>query len=338
MTLDDAITEYVAYRRSSGYADNTVRAGEQWLRRFMACTGNIQVRSLTAQHGEMYLSWMLSRGYKPSSVNLGLSMLGSFCKWARHRRLMAANTNPLATIRFQKDEPRPRRRIPVHEFPRLLDAADHPQGRMIVALGLYLFLRSSEITRLSIGDVDLEQGEVRVFQQKTGRWDVMPICAELDDELRRWLTWYTEDSGPLLPDYRLVPARRKVRIDLALEHPVFRTQQMNPLARMSNTSLKVHEALRGIGWDVRGEHGEGVHTLRRSGARAWFDDLVERNDEARDGALRKVAAMLHHRSVVQTETYLGLDADREKRDVLLKGQTMFTVDIPTNVVRLERVE
>lgn len=330
MNLSDAIDEYSTYRLKAGFAANTVRAGDQWLRRFLACTGNIQVRSLGAHHGEMFLSTMLSKGYAPKSVNLGLSMVASFCKWARHRRLMSASSNPLATVRYQKVEDKPRRRVPVKDFPRLLDAAEHPQSRIIVSLGLYLFLRSSEIVELRLKDIDLEQGEVRVYQPKTQRWDVMPICAELDAELRRWLTWYAEDSGPLQAEWRLVPARRKGRIDKPLEGP-----EMNPTARMSNTSLKIHEALRGIGWDVKGEDGEGVHTLRRSGARAWFDDLVERHDAARDGALRKVAAMLHHRSVVQTETYLGLDADREKRDVLLRGERMFTAPELGNVVRLD---
>ena len=332
MTLDDAIAEFCIYRRRSGYAENTVRAGEQWLRRFLACTGNIQTRSIDARHGEMFLAEMLGKGYKPTSVNLGLSMLAAFSKWARHRRLMTANTDPLATVRYQKVSAKPQRRVPVTEFARLLDAADHPQGRIIVALGLYLFLRSSEVCDLRVGDLDLDQGEIRVYQRKTGRWDTMPISLELDAELRRWLTYYAEDAGPLLPEYRLVPARHRRAFGAELH------QQMNPGARMTNTSLAIHQALRGIGWEVKGEHREGVHTLRRSGARAWFDDLIERQDEARDGALRKVAAMLHHKSVVQTETYLGLDADREKRDLLVKGAAMFTTPVPENVVRLEKVQ
>lgn len=328
MKLDDAIQDWCRAREAQ-YSKNTVRAGDQWMRRFLACTGNIQVRSLDAHHGEMFVAYMVAKGYKPKSVNLGVAMVRSFCKWARSRRLMAAATDPLATVRAMKDEDKPRRRVPVRDFPRLLDACDHPQSRVIVALGLYLFLRSSEIVALTLEDVDLDEGEIRVFQPKTKRWDVMPICAELDTELRAWLTFYAQDSGPLRTSFRLVPARRKGQIGEDYEGPV-----MNPGRAMSNTSLKIHDALRGIGWQVTGDDGEGVHTLRRSGARALFDDLVEREGRARDAALRIVAAMLHHKSITQTEHYLGLDADRERRDVILKGERMFRVNEEGNVVSL----
>ena len=319
MNLNDAIVAFNQYRASSGYSPNTVRSGAEALAGFMAVTGNIRVKSLDTHHGEMYLAQMLTKGYKPTTINLRIAMVSSFCKWARLRRYLPANANPLATVRSQVVEAEPRRRVPVHEFDRLLEAADHPQSRMIVALGLYLFLRSSEVVGLKLGDVDLDAGELKVYQPKTKRWDVMPICAELDTELRRWLTWYATDQPTRLsPSWFLVPARRQR--NFATEHE-YVGPEMAPERRLTNTSRKIHDALRGLGWDVDGKDMEGCHTLRRSGARALFDELEGRS---RDGALRYVASMLHHRSVTQTEHYLGLDVDKEKRDVLLRGERMFT--------------
>jgi hypothetical protein len=66
---------------------------------------------------------------------------------------------------------------------------------------------------------------------------------------------------------------------------------------------------------------EGCHTLRRSGARALFDDLVERGGY--DGVLRHVSAMLHHKSTLMTERYLGLDVDVKKRNDLIRGKKMY---------------
>lgn len=331
MNLDDAIEEYARYRSGMGFSVNTVKADKAALKKFMAVTGNIRCKSLGPHHGEMYLSWMLSIGYKPRTVNLFISCLSSFAKWAVQRRFMGGNQNLLGTVRYQKVVDAPRRRVPVGDFPRLLDAADCEQSRILIALGLYLFLRSSEIVGLRLGDVDLEAGEIRVYQPKTKRWDTMPICAELDEELRRWLAFYAEDVrhiGPLRPDWYLTPSRSRHRIDLR------EPQQLEPTSRISNTSRKVHPALRGIGWEFTGEDAEGVHTLRRSGARALFDDLVARQDRARDDALRVVSAMLHHKSITQTEVYLGLEADREKRDVLLRGERMFAQTDHDNVVEI----
>ena len=336
MNLDDAITEWCAARASMGYPKSTVKAGEQAMKLFLTVVGNVQVRNLGAHHGEMYLAYLRGRGNSPATINQRLSLARSFVDWARHRKYLRGNTNPLATVRGQKIEDRPRRRVPVHEFPRLLDAAETtggPQARIIVALGLYLFLRTSEIEDLRIRDVDLALGEVRVFQRKTTRWDTMPISVELDEEIRRWLTWYTEDqAAPLEEEWRFVPARRKHFI-----HDTLPGRVLNPGRRIGHTSHKIHAALRELGWEVSGEDAEGVHTLRRSGARAWFDDLTGRDDPAaRDDALRKVAAMLHHRTITTTERYLGLDVDRERRDSLVRGERMFTTTDRANVVQIRR--
>jgi integrase len=328
--LNTAIAEFNTYRAGTGFSKNTVAVGKKALTHFMAVTGNIQCKSLGPHHGEMFLSWMLGRGYKPRSINLYISCLSMFVKWAAQRRLMNANQNVLGTIRYQSVVDEPRRRVPAHDFPRLLDAATDPQGRIIVALGLYLFLRSSEIVGLRLRDLELENGLIRVYQPKTKRWDEMPVCAELDEELRAWLTFYaTDQPGPLEPDYYLVPARRKRPINAPTGGV-----DLAPTNRLTNTSRKIHAALRGIGWVVEGEDAEGVHTLRRSGARAWFDELVA---QGRDGALRLVSSMLHHKSVTQTELYLGLDVDREKRDVHLRGERMFTQPDRENVVTLKEV-
>ena len=329
MLFDDAITEYLTYRQRMGYTPATLRADERGLRMLMAETGNVQVNNLQSRHVEHWMGTLQARGLKPNTINSYVGPLGSFSKWAQDRKLMTRGKNLTSLIRFQKVPEVTRRRVPVTEFPALLDAAACPRDRMLMALGLYLFVRSSEAIGLRLQDVDLAAGEVKVYQPKTKRVDVMPICAELDAELRRWLRWYMEDQKmPLHPDWLLVPARRSGKWESVdggkvYTHPKV---QLLPTRRMVATHKRVQDALRRIGWTVVGEDHEGMHTLRRSGARALFNELCNRPDEARDNALRHVSSMLHHKSVVITETYLGLDVDRERRDVLLKGRSMFTIN------------
>lgn len=341
MRLQEAIDQYITSRESQGYAKNTVRASRQALELLLTETGNIQVKNLNTTHGELLISAMVSRGFKPGTVNLYRGAVSRFCRWAQQRRLLPGNANPLATTRNVADPKPPRRRVPARDFERLLDSAEHPQDRIVVALGLYLFLRASEISALDIEHVDLDEGSIRVYQPKTKRWDTMPICEELDGELRRWLTWFAEDQvkagrGPLLPHWPLVPSRRVSNLsgpydEARPDNP----WQMNPASRSKQIHTKVQATLRGFGWDVEAGDREGVHTLRRSGARALFDNLVE-TGRVRDGALRVVQAMLHHKSVTMTEHYLGLEADVEKRNVLFTGVRMFAKpDFESNVIRLE---
>ena len=332
MRLSDSIEEYLSYRRSTGYANNTTRVEQQALDLLLVTCGNIQVRSLDSRHGEMFVVAMTTKGLKPVTTNLYRGVFRRFCKWASMKRYLPGTANPLGTTRNLTVTPKPRRRVPRRDFGRLLDACQHPQQRIIVALGLYLFLRQSEICALDVDKVNLDEGEIMVYRAKTKRWTPMPICTELDRELRRWLTWYANDAaikyGPLQAHWPLVPPRRVSQLKndgtgKCGGYPALPDHgQVNPLRRASQIQGKAKDALKAIGWEVEPGDREGLHTLRRSGARALFDELVE-TGEVRDGVLRIVSSMLDHRSAQTTEGYLGLEADREKVAALLKGRTMF---------------
>ena len=343
MKLSEAIDEYLGYRRTAGYAKNTVRVESQALGLLLAEVGNIQTTKLDSRHGERYMAAMLSAGLKPGTVNLYRGAFRRFSQWCYQRRYLPGGSTPLGTTRNLVVAQPPRRRIPAHDFPRLLDACWHPQQRIIVALGLYLFLRASEVAALDVRSVDLARGEILVYQPKTGRWDEMPICSELDEELRRWMTWYAVDQeASLQPEWPLVPARKRTSMfndgsGKCGGRPLLPLRgQMNPASRVKQVHLKVQQALRGFGWEVSADDREGGHTLRRSGARALFDHLVA-TGEVRDGVLRLVSAMLHHKSVQMTERYLGLEADVERRNSMFKGAQMFATTTE-NVVTLRAAE
>ena len=93
-------------------------------------------------------------------------------------------------------------RIPVERFPDLLDAAGSARDRMVVAIGLYTFMRGSEIQLLRVNSVDFRDGVIHMRRQKTNEDDSMPICLELREELVRWLAFYRQNCGneDLRPD------------------------------------------------------------------------------------------------------------------------------------------
>lgn len=92
-----------------------------------------------------------------------------------------------------------------------------------------------------------------------------------------------------------------------------------------------------FGESIRDESGsslsEGVHTLRRSGARALYDRLVS---EGYDGAMRTVQSMLHHSSIQTTEHYLGIHLDKKRRDDVVRGKHLFPTSTE-NVVGMESI-
>ena len=152
ISLNDAIEEFLASRKSKGLADNTIRGDRASLHFLLKTVGNIQLRALEPRHIDMVFTAQESN--LASSRNMLLTRLRVFFHWARGRGYM--KTDPTMEMRRVKENRDNRLFVPLEDFPRLLDAATHPRDRMVVALGMYLFLRVSEIESLRVGDIDLE--------------------------------------------------------------------------------------------------------------------------------------------------------------------------------------
>ena len=337
--LSDALESYLTYRRTA-FKKGTALASEQSLRQFLSVVGNIQTKSLEPRHAEKFQSWLLTTGKKPNTVNGRMSQLSAFAKWLTAHRLVS--TNFCGTVRTIPVPKRPRLRIPATEFSRLLDTASRPDRRMVIALGLFLFLRSGEIRTLRVGDVDLDAGVVHVTVHKgRSQVDEMPICYELDQELRQWFIAYAHDIGrPLRASDILVPAHVK-RPGWA---PLADTGKYQPERMMLRPYDHVRGTLAEAGYPIHDEtgkkNGEGVHTLRRSGARAMYDAMIDGrlgDAAARDDALRQVMTTLHHSSVTITEHYIGLERDRGRRDETLRGMR-FLPQQEANVISLKEAQ
>lgn len=336
-TLDALVREYVDSLRSAGLAPSTIVTAERTSRRFLAYAGNVQVRNVTPRHVDNYFAARMGKGVAANTLNLELQHLRALFRFADTRRYLGSAPDPTAHRRRMRVQPKLRRRIPAHDFDRLLDACDHPRDRMVLALALYLLLRRSELVPLRVGDVNLDTGDVSVRIVKTAKVDAMPISMELDVELRRWLTWYTEQVGPLRDDYLLVPAKARHQLPLpGGTSPVAGIP--DPYRPMCNAEDVIKRALKACGYGLTDADGEtlreGVHTLRRSAARAKFDELVE---TGYDGAGRVVQSLLHHASFKQTEVYIGMELDKKRRDDIIRGKRMYTIP-QENVTELRSVK
>jgi len=324
ITLGQAIPDYLQWRRRQGFSDNTVRNDKSNLVFLIReLSPNRQLRSITSANIADVID-ATSNARSASSTNAVHASMSAFFGWCRAHEMIRPDSNPMLGIRYKKVSVKERRRLRQDEFTDFLDAAPDPRHRMMAALGIYLFLRSSEAISLQIKNIDLQAGTIGVTIHKTNDFDIMPINAELDTELRRWFTAYQHAMGsPLESEWKLIPPGRQG----------FReNDQFNPTGKITKPETLIKKCLDAYGWDDT--HWEGMHCLRRSGARAWFDALV---DMGTDGALRLVQTQLHHKSVTMTERYLGLTGDRINRDKRLKGQAMFPSNKQGNVVPLKRV-
>ena len=94
------------------------------------------------------------------------------------------------------------RRLPVwlteEEVDRLIDACETIRERAIITLMYEAALRVSELCNLTVDDVDLRKGEVRV-RGKGGKERVVPIGTRAVRALEVWLSVMSQDSPYLFP-------------------------------------------------------------------------------------------------------------------------------------------
>lgn len=249
-------------------------------------------------------SWWANLNVADSTRGTRLSQARTFLRYCAQRQWIAKD--PTWMLDAPQLNPEPRERLDATELLEMLESAPYPADRIVLALAMNLAVRAGEIRRLTLRNVNLVEGTIRVVVDKTHEVDDMPISADLDVELRRWLTHYHGSCPDLDGDSPLVPAQYVSGVDGV---PRYRPR---PVGEPEDV---VKRALRRLG---RADHKEGVHTVRRSMARLYFD-MIEA-EETFDSAMLATMTLLHHDRPETTLRYIGRDRMKLARDRVLKGR------------------
>lgn len=311
MKLNIASQAYLAHRRN-GWSESTVKNDAKCLRKLQAHIGDVNVAKISPEMMDEFLS---SKPMNPSpgTYNLYFSGLRNFFKWCRQRKYMPIDHDPLVGQRIKPKPEVQQLRIPMEKFPSLLAEAKKPRDRMIICIGLYLMVRESEARSIQLKHINLTESwiQVTVHKDPSKKIDHMPISPELDAELRTYLTWYAQQHGKLEDDWYLIPQYRFTNR--------WQEQEMNPTQGLGPGGMArpIQRIVASLGYPTR---RVGMHTLRRSAAAAVF---LEKKRLGYDGALRQVAAWLHHKNQRTSEIYLGMDIDRNQRDKEAKEAPLY---------------
>lgn len=316
MMLSDALDEYLTVRKRQVKA-RTLGNETQALKVFLAEIGNIQLKNLTANHIVNFFYSGRDENLQPSSFNVMLQHVRLFLAFCQRRKYLKRDL--MEDIRARKEIKRERMRLSPSQLLGLLEVAACERDRGFLAVAMNTGLRAGDICELRIGDVNLDAGKIRCQVSKSDVEDLKPISADLDKELRRWLLHYeaTEKDTyrqKLQPDWYLFPS-----------HAVWNTpddwpggkregERLFPERKMAVPHRAVKRALKELGLDGP---GEGVHTIRRSVARAYFESL---RAQGYDGALQATKEFLNHANAQITEQYLGLTHERQIRDETIAGK------------------
>lgn len=331
--LNDAIEEYRLRRVAERKAKGTLNMDATALRRLMEVTGNIHVEKITGKHISELMIRLAQKNSNRTLCNYHFIYEAFFAYCAKSGK-MPRYHDPMEDRKPPSFTVEERRRIPVDYFPAFLNHSRNDRERMLFASALYLLPRIGEIRQIRLEDINLTERRIRVnVEKQRGRkkpsTDLMPITRELDEELRRWLPIYSDTCGRLQNNWYLIPNPGKTTFHRPEGTGSGRFQSHHQdVAPLQTLGARPHvwaqEVMEKIGFATRNPDGtsrnEGMHTLRRSGARARFDAL---RDLGYDGALRQVQALLHHANSSMTEHYIGMDVDKLRRDEALMGEWMY---------------
>lgn len=326
--LSETIDAYQKRRKLENITEGVLRNERSTLTRLLKqCGGNLYMDSIQDHHVDDTLAEMAVTN-SPRSMANHFHTLSGFFKWCMDSGRL--KRNPMAGMKPPQFIVRDRNRLEVSKFPALLDAADNPRDRMLMAMGLYTLGRTVEIKAVRVGDykpelrrVQMDLAKVRGRQVAT---DMKPVTVELREELDRWLAVYEQWCGPLQPEWYLIPTRTQGTPVRWRDGVARLNQNWVPTRQISQNVPKkiVQLALESVGFPTRADDGsslnEGMHTLRRSGARARYD---AKRWMGHDNAIRHVQMLLNHANATMTEVYIGINLDKIERDEELMGDYMY---------------
>lgn len=322
LTLHAAVTAYLDDMRAQGMKRGTFSGRKSVLLRLCRHFPDRKLRSLAG--GDLYRFL-----YGPDGIarnRSGITASGqrnALRRFLEYAELMGWAKNPPAVplphVPPQRSVQTPPTRLTEGQLLLLLEASEDCNPRLwgMLAVAMNTALRVSDVLKIRLGEIDLQTGSLAVWVQKTQTYDAMPVTLDLDEALRRYLLWYTRETGTTLDDREafLFPG-------FAYAHGTRRRGWPGwcPTTHRPPTYAWAHGKLRDL-LDESGipvERREAWHTIRRSVARIYFDRL--RDEISRDHALRQTAALLGHTKASTTETYLGMSAEIEARDESMRGQ------------------
>ncbi len=208
----DLFSEYLAQAN-----DGSAPAGES------LATKPAAWRGVTWGLVEGFVKWLLLQGYAVSTVNVRLSTIKTYGELATKAGALSAQE--LAMIRMVSgysrkeakriDEHREAADIPTRlgdkkaepivltkaQADALREQPDTPQGRrdeLLIRLMLDLGLRCGEVAGLTVGDVDLDKGELRFYRPKVDKVQRHRFGDGLSDIVETYIRHDALAVGPLL--------------------------------------------------------------------------------------------------------------------------------------------
>lgn len=274
------IEGFIAARR---YAKTSATHRRSVCLRFCEFVGDPAPRDLTAP---LCLDWWATlTNAKPATAS---AYLKSVRQMLRHLRdIDVMEHDPLKAIRPPKVPRTSPRVLSPADVQKVIHACETPRDRCMVALMLGCGLRSVDVARLEVEDIDLVEG-MMIVHGKGGHRDIVPMPSAVVAAVVEYLSIRGTDDGPLIISQRTGRALDSQTVQ----------QRMNVVIL---PRAGVHRSAR---------DGRGAHALRRTFASTLLDQGT---------SVRDVQILLRHQSLATTERYLRRPEAAQLRSAVETG-------------------
>jgi integrase/recombinase XerC len=286
-TVTDLVETWLETCRPE-YAESTAQTYRGHVRQFCREHG---VRWLADVDDEDLAGWCHDRSIRPSTRRSRWSALRGFFRWVTAQGLLPDDPTLLVPPpRVPRHVPRPLtpdEASAVLTAARRIDADCHSgagrSNELIISLMVQEGLRSVEVRRLQVADVDLDRGQVHVHG-KGDKDRVLPLSGQTRSVLVRHLDVVGRGFGPL----------------------VSKKGSFDPLtsSALNHRMIRVFEV---SGVKSRAYDGKSAHSLRATAATDVYRGCLD---------VRAVQAMLGHSHLSSTQHYIELATAEHLRDAM----------------------
>ena len=202
ITLSQFRDEYLKKRRLQDIKPETIDNDELAFRKFIEAVGDIRLKQVTRDTIDDFKAIYLNKGNSKVYMNILMRSLRTAFNYALDAGYI--NKNPFLKERgkpsvfFRIDNELPRF-LQMNEIEALFKAIDNPAFLFAIKLYLYTGIRRSELVRLRIEDIDLNNGFIYVRGTKGKSDRAIPISDNLKEEM---LKYPMPQVGALFPQWR----------------------------------------------------------------------------------------------------------------------------------------
>ena len=166
ITVQDLLESYIAYCRTLGRKQTTLRGYRVTAERCYPSIGGISAKSLTTYQLEKFVALMGEKRLSAKTIKNTIGLLSSAYDHAIF--IGQLKENPCKRVTLPKGQPKDIRIFYLEEIPKFLEAiADVDLNEKVAyELALFLGLRRSEILGLKESDVDIVKGLVYVHNTR----------------------------------------------------------------------------------------------------------------------------------------------------------------------------